>query len=154
MSRHARDRIECWENRLVDNMHEFSPSNAEWRHVNDQDLLACVRASLAGTRAVSEIKMFGGIGFMLNGNLLVAASSRGMLARVGKDAEREALAQPGATPMMMRGRLMAGYIRVDASALDERAVESWIHLARRFVQTLPKKKPARNAGRSKTKLTR
>jgi TfoX/Sxy family transcriptional regulator of competence genes len=106
--------------------------------MNEQDLLAAVRESLA---AVREIKMFGGIGFMLNGNLLVAVSSRGLLARVGKEAEREALTRAGASPMIMRGRMMSGYIRVDASALDEHAVDSWVHLARAFVKTLPKKKP-------------
>ena len=84
--------------------------------------------------------MFGGIGFMLNGNLLIAVSSRGLLARVGKDAQHDALMRPGATPMVMRDRLMSGYIRVDASALDESKVVSWVHLARLFVQTLPKKK--------------
>ena len=88
--------------------------------MNDQDLLTCVRALLGGARAVKEIKMFGGIAFMLNGNLLVAASIRGLLARVGKDAEREALMRPGATPMIMRGRLMNGYIRVDASSLPQK----------------------------------
>jgi TfoX/Sxy family transcriptional regulator of competence genes len=117
--------------------------------MNDQDLLACVRALLGSP--VKEIKMFGGIGFMLNGNLLVSASSRGLLARVGKDAEREALMRPAATPMIMRGRLMSGYIRVDAAALDERGVASWVHLARLFVQTLPKKKPAPKAKSSKPK---
>jgi TfoX/Sxy family transcriptional regulator of competence genes len=119
--------------------------------MNEQDLLAAVRESLAAA-AVREIKMFGGIGFMLNGNLLVAVSSRGLLARVGKEAEREALTRAGASPMIMRGRLMAGYIRVDASALDEHAVDSWVHLARAFVETLPKKKPtpksSTGAGRS------
>jgi TfoX/Sxy family transcriptional regulator of competence genes len=119
--------------------------------MNEQDLLASVRGSLA-TAAVREIKMFGGIGFMLNGNLLVAVSSRGLLARVGKEAEREALTRAGASPMIMRGRSMAGYIRVDASALDEQAIVTWVHLARAFVKTLPKKKPkpmaSTGAGRS------
>jgi TfoX/Sxy family transcriptional regulator of competence genes len=113
--------------------------------MNDQNLLACVRGLVGGARPAKEIKMFGGIGFMLNGNFLVSASRRGLLARVGKDAEREALMRPGAAPMEMRGRLMSGYIRVDASGLDERAVASWVHLARLFVQTLPKKKPASKA---------
>ncbi len=119
--------------------------------MNEQDLLATVRESLAAA-AVREIKMFGGIGFMLNGNLLVAVSSRGLLARVGKEAEPEALTRAGASPMIMRGRLMTGYIRVVASALDEHAAESWVHLARAFVKTLPKKKSASKsstgAGRS------
>ena len=113
--------------------------------MNEQDLLATVRESLAAA-AVREIKMFGGIGFMLKGNLAVAVSSRGLLARVGKEAEGEALTRAGASPMIMRGRLMAGYIRVDASALDERAIVSWVHLARAFVKTLPEKKPKPMAG--------
>jgi TfoX/Sxy family transcriptional regulator of competence genes len=126
-------------------------SLAEGQFMNDQDLLACVRGLVGGACPAKEIKMFGGIGFMLNGNFLVSASRRGLLARVGKDAEREALMRPGATPMVMRGRLMSGYIRIDASGLDERAVASWVHLARLFVQTLPKKKTASKAKPSKTK---
>jgi TfoX/Sxy family transcriptional regulator of competence genes len=92
--------------------------------------------------------MFGGVGFMLNGNLLVGASSRGLLVRAGKDAEREALTRREASPMIMRGRLMAGYVRVDAAALDQRAVASWVRLAQLFVQTLPKKKPSTKANGS------
>ena len=122
--------------------------------MNEQDLVVSVRVSLAGTPAVKEIKMFGGIGFMLNDNLLVAASSRGLLVRVGKDAQREALRRPGASPMIMRGRSMAGYLRVDAAALDQRAVAAWVHLARNFVQTLPTKKPPLKMKRSKAKRTR
>jgi TfoX/Sxy family transcriptional regulator of competence genes len=125
--------------------------------MDEQNVLAAVRASLADTAAVKEIKMFGGIGFMLNGNLLVAASSRGLLARVGKEAESEALTRAGASPMVMRGRTMAGYIRVAAAALDRRSVTSWVQLARAFVTTLPKKKPTPKSnkgsdGRSAKKL--
>jgi TfoX/Sxy family transcriptional regulator of competence genes len=112
--------------------------------MTDENLLACVRAALAGNRAVKEVKMFGGVGFLLNGNLLVAASNRGLLVRVGKEAENEALARRGAAPMIMRGRAMAGYIRVDMARLNERSVAPWVELAGGFVQTLPKnKKPAR-----------
>lgn len=119
--------------------------------MDEKDLVVSVRASLASTPAVKEIKMFGGIGFMLNNHLLVAASSRGLLARVGKDAEREALTGRGASPMIMRGRFIVGYIRVDAAALDERAVAAWVHRARHFVQTLPNKKPTPKTKRSKEK---
>ena len=64
---------------------------------------------LAGVKPVAEVKMFGGIGFMLNGNLLVGASKRGLLVRVGKDRQSQALAKPGTRQMEMRGRLMDGY---------------------------------------------
>jgi TfoX/Sxy family transcriptional regulator of competence genes len=75
-----------------------------------------VRAALLGAGTIREVKMFGGIGFMLNGNLIAGASHRGLLVRVGKAREREALAQPGARPMQMKGRTMEGYIYVDHPA--------------------------------------
>jgi len=77
-----------------------------------------VRTALAGASAIREVKMFGGIGFMLNGNLVAAVSKRGLLVRVGKDHRGNALAQQGARPMVMRGRTMEGYIYVDPSALQ------------------------------------
>lgn len=76
----------------------------------DQDLAASVRTALAGAGAIREVKMFGGIGFMLNGNMVAAVSKRGLLVRVGKDRRGDALAQQGARPMVMRGRTMEGYI--------------------------------------------
>jgi TfoX/Sxy family transcriptional regulator of competence genes len=66
--------------------------------MNELELQAWVRAVVSSAGAVSEVKMFGGIGFMLNGNLLAGASRRGLLLRVGSDREAEALRQPGARP--------------------------------------------------------
>jgi TfoX/Sxy family transcriptional regulator of competence genes len=88
---------------------------------DDQELAASVRAALAGTGVIREVRMFGGIGFMLNGNLVAAASHRGLLLRVGKDRQAEALAQSGARPMVMRGRAMEGYVYVDPPALNKRS---------------------------------
>jgi TfoX/Sxy family transcriptional regulator of competence genes len=107
----------------------------------DEKLMERVRNALASSRAVTEVKMFGGIGFMLAGNMVAAASDRGLLVRVGKDAEAEALSRPGAAPMIMNGRKMAGYIRV-GSALDARSVRAWLKLACAYVETLPPKKKA------------
>jgi TfoX/Sxy family transcriptional regulator of competence genes len=100
-------------------------------------LIASIRSALAETGAVREVKMFGGVGFMLNENLLVGASKRGLLVRVGKDGEQDALSRPGARPMVMRGRRMGGYVRVDRDALNDSAVRQWVRLAARFVATLP-----------------
>jgi TfoX/Sxy family transcriptional regulator of competence genes len=105
----------------------------------DRDLVASVSTALTDTGAVREAKMFGGIGFMLNGNLIVAASKRGLLVRIGKDRQGDALAQPGARAMVMRGRTMEGYIYVDPPACSDQAVRKWIGLAIDFVQTLPPK---------------
>ena len=110
----------------------------------DERLAETIRAALTDVGAVKEVKMFGGIGFMLNGNLLAGASARGLLLRIGKERMRDALAKPGARPMVMRGRTMADYIYVDPPALNARAVKSWIRLAVSFVQTLPPKKKGKS----------
>lgn len=52
--------------------------------MTSDDISAAVRAALADTRAIHEVKMFGGIGFMLNGNMVAAASRRGLLLRVAR----------------------------------------------------------------------
>ncbi len=117
--------------------------------MNDQELFASVRAALSGAGTIREVKMFGGIGFMLNGNLIAGASNRGLLVRVGKERQREALAQSGARPMQMKGRTMEGYIYVDHPALDDRAVRACIRLALPHVLSLPPK--AHPAKRASTK---
>ena len=104
-----------------------------------QELAASVRAALVGTGAIREVRMFGGIGFMLNGNLVAAASRRGLLLRVGKDRQAKALAQSGARPMVMRGRTMEGYVYVDPPALNKLAIQDRLRLAVAYVQTLPRK---------------
>ena len=119
----------------------------------DRDLAADVRDALSGAAAIREVKMFGGIGFMLNGNMVAAASRRGLLVRVGKQGHRDALAQPGARAMEMRGRTMEGYVHVDPQALTGGALETWLGKAVAFVQTLPAKapgaKPTRTKGRAR-----
>ena len=119
---------------------------------DDQELAASVRAALAGAGDIGEIRMFGGIGFMLNGNLVAAASRRGLLLRVGKDRQAEALTQSGARPMVMRGRAMEGYVYVDSQALDKQAVQNGLKLAVAHVQTLsPKAKGRTRQGKGKRK---
>jgi len=109
--------------------------------MDEQELVASVRAALSGGGTIREVKMFGGIGFMLNGNLIAGASKRGLLLRVGKERQHEALAQPGARPMEMKGRTMEGYIYVDHPALHDRAVQACIRLALPHVLSLPAKAP-------------
>ena len=103
------------------------------------DLAERVRAALSGAGTVREVKMFGGIGFMLNGNLLAGASKRGLLVRVGKDRQSDALKRPGARAMVMKGRTMEDYVYVDPPALNEDAVKAWLQMALSFVRTLPTK---------------
>lgn len=117
------------------------------------DLTANVRAALSGAGSIREIRMFGGIGFMLNGNMMAAVSKRGLLLRIGKERQHDALARPGVRPMEMRGRVMEGYIYVDPSTLTGDTLRTWLQLALTFVQTLPPKesaaKPATTRGKRK-----
>ncbi|HEX4647471.1 MAG TPA: TfoX/Sxy family protein [Steroidobacteraceae bacterium] len=113
-----------------------------------EKLAESVRSALADQGAVREVKMFGGIGFMLNGNLIAGASRRGLLARVGAARGKQALARPGARPMRMRGRTLEGWIYVDRDALTPRAVDRLMDLALPYVLSLPRR--ARPAKRSAT----
>ena len=103
-----------------------------------------LRAAL-GNRAFTEQKMFGGTCFMINGNMLIGTSKRGLLVRVGKDAHSAAVARPHARPMEMGGRSMEGYLHVAPEGTATQAdLDQWLDLALAFVETLPAKaKPAR-----------
>ena len=119
---------------------------------DDQELAASVRTALAGTGDIREVRMFGGVGFMLNGNLVAASSGRGLLLRVGKDRQADTLAQCGARPMVMRGRTMKGYVYVDSPALSKQAVQKGLRMAVAYVQTMPpkaKRKTKQRKGKSK-----
>jgi len=123
-------------------MRKTAPRSRRQSAATDPDLAGAVRSALTDVKAVSEVKMFGGIGFMLNGNLLVGASKRGLLLRVGKEQQSQALAKSGTRQMEMRGRRMDGYVYVDPPiALD--TVREWVDMARAFVGTLPPKRKAR-----------
>jgi TfoX/Sxy family transcriptional regulator of competence genes len=117
----------------------------------DEDLAERMRVALAGTGALREVKMFGGLCFMLNGNMVAGTSKRGLLVRVGKDRQANALARSGAKPMQMTGRPMEGYVFVDPPPSDEQALRDWLNLAVAFVKTLPPKLPKSKPRRTKTK---
>ena len=88
----------------------------------------------------TEQKMFGGICFMIAGNMATCASKRGLLVRVGKEEHAAALTRPYATAMEMRGRAMEGYVLVSAEGVErEEDLLAWLALARRYVATLPPK---------------
>ncbi|MDX8439923.1 TfoX/Sxy family protein [Mesorhizobium australafricanum] len=98
-----------------------------------------LRAAL-GKRAFTEQKMFGGTCFMINGNMLIGTSKRGLLVRVGKDAHAAAAARPYASPMEMGGRSMEGYLHVaPEGTASEADLGAWLDRALVFVETLPPK---------------
>jgi TfoX/Sxy family transcriptional regulator of competence genes len=92
-------------------------------------------------KGLDEKKMFGGLGFMLNGNMLIGTTAKGaLLVRVDPAKQAEALARPGASQMHMGPRAMSGFIAVDPAALpDAAAIKAWIAYATTYVKTLPAK---------------
>lgn len=105
------------------------------------DLAQRIRSLLSDTPQIAEIRMFGGLCFTLNGNMLCADSHTGqLLVRLNPADQQAALDQPGVSPMVMRGRPMAGYLYVAPSELeDESALERWVAMAMTHVSTLPRK---------------
>jgi hypothetical protein len=108
----------------------------------DSELASRVRSSLRGIAECEEKAMFSGIAFMLDDHMLVAASKRGLLVRVGPERYQEALARPGTRPMEMKGRALTGYVFVDPATLTESVMKGWLRMAVTFVRTLPPKATA------------
>jgi TfoX N-terminal domain len=107
----------------------------------DEDLANRIREQFAGETALTEQRMFGGLGFMLGGHMCVAArGGGGLLARVDPEASDAALAEPHASLMEMRGRQMRGWIVVAPEGVDsDEPLAGWIERSKAFVRTLPPK---------------
>lgn len=105
----------------------------------DEGLAARLRQVLAGCAGVTETRMFGGLCFLLQGNMLCGVHRERLMFRVGKAQHAEALARPGARPMDITGKPMAGFVFVDPDACDKKALSGWVELAGKFVGTLPPK---------------
>jgi len=106
----------------------------------DEKLALRLRHALADYPGVSETRMFGGLCYMLNGNMLCGIARDQLMFRVGKDQHTAALARPGARPMDITGRPMNGFVFVDPRQCDARRLKSWIVLADNYVGALPVKK--------------
>lgn len=104
------------------------------------DALAARLRPLLAKAGVEEKKMFGGVGFMLNGNMLIGTTAKGaLLVRIDPDKADDALSR-GAALMHMGPRIMTGFVSVDADRLpDDRALKDWIAYATKYVKTLPPK---------------
>ncbi len=107
----------------------------------DRELAERLREQLAEVDNVTEKAMFGGLAFLISGNLAVSASRRGgLMVRVGAEASEEALSRPHAQQIEMRGRPMTGWIWVeDAGVRTKRQLQSWVRRAVEFCHSLPPK---------------
>ncbi len=99
-----------------------------------------LRDELARLDGITERRMFGGLCFMLNGNMLCGVHKEGGMARVGKANEATALEIDGVDPLSFTGRKMGGMVDISAAAIeDERTLRKVLALARDFVESLPAK---------------
>jgi hypothetical protein len=107
----------------------------------DEDLAERMRELLAAEPDLTEKKMFGGLAFLIGGNMAVAASGQGgVLVRVDPAETDQLVATTGARPMEMRGKEMRGWLRVDSDDVGtEHELAAWVQIGRSYARTLPSK---------------
>ncbi len=108
----------------------------------DEELAGRIRELMADERGLTEKKMFGGLAFLVNGNMSVAASGQGgLLVRVDPDESEALVRKPGVEMMEMRGRTMAGWLRVESSALrTKKQLLPWVERGVGYARSLPPKR--------------
>jgi hypothetical protein len=106
----------------------------------DEDLADRIRALMSKERPV-EKKMFGGLAFLIGGNMSVAASGQGgLMVRVPPDDTEALLREPGAEVFEMRGRSMQGWLRVQGAVLDDdTSLAAWVRRGVTYAKSLPPK---------------
>lgn len=106
----------------------------------DEVLAARVRELLEGNPDISERKMFGGIAFLLAGNMSVGVSKDQLMVRIDPEDQETALDRPGVRPFDMTGRPMKGWILVGSEGITEDAdLANWVSAGLDFAGTLPPK---------------
>jgi TfoX/Sxy family transcriptional regulator of competence genes len=107
----------------------------------DEDLANRIRELIAGEDGVAEKKMFGGLAFLIGGNMSVSASGQGGLLLRCDPAETEKLLQkPHAEPFEMRGRAMHGWLRVAPEGVrTKRQLAPWVERGVSYARSLPAK---------------
>ena len=107
----------------------------------DEDLASRIRELVSSEQGVSEQRMFGGLAFLVNGNMSVSASGQGgLLLRIDPAETDELLQRPHASPFQMRGRVMQGWLRVDPEGVrTKRQLERWVARGVAYARSLPSK---------------
>ena len=106
----------------------------------DETLAARIRQNLARHKNVENKKMFGGIGFLLNGNMLVGVRKESLIALVGSDEYEHAVLEPHVKEFNITGKPMKGWVLVEPQGIvDDEQLNEWIQRALKFVRKLPAK---------------
>jgi TfoX/Sxy family transcriptional regulator of competence genes len=105
----------------------------------EEELADRIRELLGGERRLTEKKMFGGLGFLIGGNMAIAASGQGgLLVRVDPMQSEKLVATSNARPMEMRGRRMQGWLRVDTEDVPtKRQLARWVRIGAEYARSLP-----------------
>lgn len=107
----------------------------------DEQVAQRIRDLVAGDLDVTEKKMFGGLAFLVNGNMSVAASSKGgLMVRLDPEETERLLEQPAVRPFEMRGKAMNGWLRVDDAGFEtDEQLREWVDRCVEYARTLPHK---------------
>jgi TfoX/Sxy family transcriptional regulator of competence genes len=105
-----------------------------------ESLAQRIRAALSRKNGVVEKKMFGGIGFLLHGNLVVGVWKDSLIARLGQEDGKKALAEEHVKPFDITGKAMKGWVLVEPEGIEsDDQLQGWIQRATEFVKGLPRK---------------
>ena len=106
----------------------------------DEQLAERVRQTLTKQDGIRERKMFGGLAFMLHGNMSIGVINDELMVRCGPERHQEALEKPHARPMDFTGRPMKGFVFVPAEGIAADAdLQEWVQLGVDFAESLPRK---------------
>ncbi len=107
----------------------------------DEELADRIRDAIGTHDGVTERRMFGGLAFMVNGNMAVSASGQGgLLLRVDPAETDSLVSEDGVTRFQMRGREMDGWVRVDPSAVEpDEELRRWVQVGVNYAASLPTK---------------
>jgi hypothetical protein len=106
----------------------------------NESLAERIRRCLLRKKGIEEQKMFGGIVFMLHGNMLVGVWKDSLIARLGQDQANEALRQPHVREFDITGKPMRNWVLVEAKGIEsDDELNAWIQGAAEFVRVLPRK---------------
>ena len=107
----------------------------------DEDLADRIRTAIQDRDGVTEKRMFGGLAFLVNGNMAVSASGQGgLLLRVDPSETDSLVGEDGVTRSEMRGRAMEGWVRVDSSAIaSDEELTRWVQVGVAYAGSLPPK---------------
>ena len=106
----------------------------------DEALAERIRRGLARKKGIEEKRMFGGIGFLLKGNMLVGVWKESLIVRLGPEEGDEALKEPHVSEFNITGRSMKGWVLVAPQGVkDDDQLKGWVQRAVKLVGKLPAK---------------